>query len=254
MNYSSRFWLYAPITSFLIIAAAVMAYWWVTADAFEKKLAAMKDHTAVPGIRLDWDSVEVGGFPFRVDASFKNFRVLGRGAHGDFTWKTDKLALHALTYDRRKTVYEAGGAQRMDWTDAAGKHHLANLIAGSLRASSVQDDNGLRRFDMDGMNLVSQDFTLNRAREFTIARFQFHMRRSPNGKNPDLMLRAENWNGKKLVQAYATLSPGAPLMPLMAGNAVWPEAIAKWKAQGGHAEFTQASEAALAQAALSVLY
>src|SRR3954469_10244596 len=115
MNYSSRFWLYAPITTFLLIAAAVMAYWWVQADAFEKKLAALKGHAAVPGIRLDWDSVEVSGFPFRLDAGFKKFQVLGDGAHGNFSWKADKLALHSLTYDRRKTVYEAAGAQRMDW-------------------------------------------------------------------------------------------------------------------------------------------
>ena len=53
MNYSSRFWLYAPITTFLLIACAVMAYWWVAADTFEQKLAALKAKEAIPGISLD---------------------------------------------------------------------------------------------------------------------------------------------------------------------------------------------------------
>ena len=64
MKYSSRFWLYAPIATFVIIAGLVMAHWWVVANAFEKKLAALKGHEAVPGITLDWGSVTVGGFPF----------------------------------------------------------------------------------------------------------------------------------------------------------------------------------------------
>ena len=43
-KYSSRFWLYAPITVFLIIAAATMIHWWTVAGAFDKKLAAAKGH------------------------------------------------------------------------------------------------------------------------------------------------------------------------------------------------------------------
>ena len=98
MSYSSRFWLYAPISAFLLLAAATMAHWWLVDKAFEKKLAAIKGHEAIPGVTLDWDKVEVGGFPFRIDADFTNFRAQGAGARGPFAWKTDKFALHALTY------------------------------------------------------------------------------------------------------------------------------------------------------------
>ena len=78
MNYSSRFWLYAPISTFLLLAAAVMGYWHLVDSAFEKKLAALKGHEAIPGVTLDWDKVEVGGFPFRIDADFTNFRARRR--------------------------------------------------------------------------------------------------------------------------------------------------------------------------------
>jgi hypothetical protein len=41
-----------------------MIHWWITADTFDKKLAALKDRPAMPGVVLDWDKVAVGGFPF----------------------------------------------------------------------------------------------------------------------------------------------------------------------------------------------
>ena len=41
-KYSSRFWLYTPISLFLILAVAVMVHWWMAAGAFEKKLGALK--------------------------------------------------------------------------------------------------------------------------------------------------------------------------------------------------------------------
>lgn len=231
MTYSSRFWLYAPISAFLLLAAAAMVHWWMLAGTFEKKLAALKGHEAVPGISLDWDSVTVGGFPFRLDATFMNFRAGGAGAHGPFTWKTEKLALHALTYGRRQTVYEAAGQQGLDWTDAAGATHAVRFLPGSLHASSVEGDGGLRRFDLDVVDAGSKDFT--------IGRFQFHMRRDPDGKSLDLMLRADNWDRRKQVQAYATLSNAGAFEPLLKGKISWPDAAAGWRAQGGKAKLGQ---------------
>ena len=77
MSYSSRFWLYAPVCTFLTLATIAMVHWWIVAGAFEKKLAGLKGHQAMPGIALDWDKVDVGGFPFRIDADFVNLRISG---------------------------------------------------------------------------------------------------------------------------------------------------------------------------------
>src|SRR5215475_5088032 len=103
-----------------------MGYWWVVDSAFEKKLAALKGKQAVPGITLDWDSVEVGGFPFRLDANFTNFRAQGVAAHGPFTWTAEKFALHALTYGRRQIVYEAAGKQQISWVAESGNAHTVS--------------------------------------------------------------------------------------------------------------------------------
>jgi hypothetical protein len=247
MNYSSRFWLYAPFCTFLTLAAIAMAHWWIVAGAFEKKLAAMKGHAAVPGITLDWDTVDVGGFPFRLDADFSNFRVHGAGAHGPFAWKTEKFALHALTYGADKTVYEAAGQQQANWTDAAGAAHAASFLPGSLRASSILDGKGLARADLDLVDM--------RGKDFNIGHFQFHMRRDPDGTDLDLMLRADAAGARKQVQVYATLSRARSLAPLLKGESSWPAASANWRAQGGMARLSQVIAPGLdPQAILSPLY
>jgi hypothetical protein len=247
MNYSSRFWLYAPVCTFLTLAAIAMVHWWIVADAFEKRLAGLKGRQAVPGITLDWDKVDVGGFPFRIDADFVNLRISGAGAHGPFGWQSEKFALHVLTYGRAKTVYEAAGHQQVRWTDAAGAAHSESFLPGSLRASSILNDKGLARADLDIIGMGAKDFT--------IARFQFHMRRDPDGTDLDLMLRADDFGKRRLVQVYATLSHANTLTSLLRGESSWPQADANWRAQGGTARLSQVVAPGLSpEALLAPLY
>jgi len=247
MNYSSRFWLYAPISLFLMLAAATAVHWWHAADAFEKKLAALKGHAAIPGVVLDWDKVAVGGFPFRLDADFSSFRVTGAGAHGPFFWQSEKFAVHALTYGRSQAVYEAAGQQQVRWTDASGNEHAAAFLPASMRASSVLDAGRLRRFDLDILDLG--------AKTFIIGRLQFHMRRDPNGTDFDLMLRAEAIGARRQVQVYATLNRAGALAGLLRGDASWPKADADWRMQGGTAKLSQVVAPGLAaDTLLSPLY
>jgi hypothetical protein len=244
-KYSSRFWLYAPISLFLMIAAAVMVHWWMVADAFGKKLDAAKGHQAIPGVTLDWRTVTVGGFPFRIDADFTDFTIAGAGAHGPFAWTTEKFAAHALTYGRPKAVYEAAGQQRVRWTAADGSAHAASFLPGSMRASSITGAEGLRRFDLDIVGMGAKDFT--------IGRLQFHMRRDP--ADLDLMLKADTAGARKQVQVYALLSRAGPLVSLLKGESSWPDAAANWRAQGGTAKLSQVIAPGLdAEALLSPLY
>jgi hypothetical protein len=247
MNYSSRFWLYAPFCTFLTLAVIAMLHWWLAEGAFEKKLASLKGHQAIPGVTLDWDGVTIGGFPFRIDAEFSNFRLKGAGAHGPFSWASDKFVLHALTYGRDKTVYEAAGQQRATWTDGAGVAHSASFLPGSLRASSTLDARGLARADLDIMGLGAKDFT--------IGRLQFHMRRDPDGSSLDLMLRADKAGARDQIQVYATLSRAGALTSLLEGQTAWPDADANWRAQGGTARLSQVVAPGLdATTLLSPLY
>lgn len=250
LRYSSRFWLYAPITAFALLAAAVMIHWWIAAGAFEKKLAAMKGHEAVPGITLDWSSVAVGGFPFRMEATFTNFSARGAGARGPFVWKSPEFALHALTYGRATTVYEAAGPQHLEWVAGDGKPHSADFLPGTLRGSSVADRRGLVQADIDIRDAAGTGFTAQR--------LQFHMRRDPDGRDLDLMVKADSFSGSgvtvPLVQAYVTLTQADALAPLLKGAAVWPDVVRTWHGRGGQIKLTQGAAPDMAARALSALY
>jgi hypothetical protein len=229
LKYSSRFWLYAPSALFVLLAAAVMIHWWMLAGPFEKKLAALKGREAIPGITLNWDKVEVSGFPFRLDANFQNLHIAGAGAHGPFSWRSEKFAMHGLTYGRSQDVHEAAGRQQISWTQPNGEARAASFQSGSMRGSSILGPQGLIRFDLDIAELGGPDFTL--------IRFQFHMRRDPDGNGLDLMVRTDGLpvGAKKPVhhQLYITLTKAEPLLPLLRGEVSWPQAVQRWRAEGG---------------------
>jgi len=244
-KYSSRFWLYAPISAFLLLAVAAMVHWHLVDSAFEKKLAAIKGHEAIPGVTLDWDKVEVGGFPFRIDADFTNFRAEGAGARGPFAWKSEKFALHALTYGRRQVIYEAAGRQALRFALADGVNSSLSFQVGSLRASSINNKEGLARFDLDMANAGESGWTLSR--------FQFHMRRDPDGKTLDLMFALDGLQLRihpgiagltfKLkpgnLSFYASLGHLEALEDLLGGKASWPQTAQRWRALGGQATLSQ---------------
>jgi hypothetical protein len=231
MSYSSRFWLYAPLCLLLGLAVWVGLKWWGAASALDARLDAMKGHDAVPGIVIDWQTKTLSGFPFRLDAVFTGLSVKGDGAHGPFEWRSEKFALHSLTYEAAKTVYEAAGRQSLAWTDAAGVSRSIAFLPGSLHASSVLSSSGLALFDLDMADAGNKDIAA--------ARFQFHMRRDPDGKDLDLMLEADGVRGGKDLKVYASLSNAAALLPLLRGETAWPEAASNWSAQGGKATVTQ---------------
>jgi hypothetical protein len=246
-KYSSRFWLYAPTGLFLTLAIAVMIHWWLAAVALEKRLAALKGHEAVPGVTLDWASAKVGGFPFRLDVDFTDFRVAGEAAHGPADWTAERFASHALTYGRSKMVYEAAGRQQVHWTGADASRHAASFLPGSMRGSSILDTQGLARFDLDIVGMAGSDFAFTR--------FQFHTRRGPAGL--DVMVKTDALTNGKVTnfQVYASLSKLEVLAPLLRGEMSWPQADTAWQAQGGKASLSQIIAAGTSpEAFLSPLY
>lgn len=235
LNYSSRFFLYAPLVLFLVLAAWVMAYWWMVATALDRKLTALNGHETAAGITVSYAGKSISGFPFNIDIAFTGLAVAGRAAHGPFRWTTERFALHRLTYGRDQDIYEAAGRQTLAWTDGAGAAHAISFLPGTLRASSVTDGRGLGRFDIDSVAADGADFTA--------ADMQFHLRRNPDHKTLDLMLRADDVKadtpfGQAIGQLrlYAHLTDIQALAGLLGASQAWPDALARWRAAGGQAE------------------
>jgi hypothetical protein len=241
MNFSSRFWLFAPLAMFFAIAGWAMVHWWVVADAFDKKLTALNGHEALPGISVSYAGKTISGFPFNIDVVFTGFTVEGQGAHGPFRWTTENFALHRLTYGRTQDIYEAAGNQTLIWTDGRGKNHQLTFLPGSLRASAIIDGRGLLRFDLDMVAAAGSD---SDGARFTTARSQLHLRRDPKGDALDLMVSGDDVKAGgsiaglfgdhiKSLKLYATLTQGQAFAPLLAGQGSWAAASADWRGKGG---------------------
>jgi hypothetical protein len=241
VNYSSRFWLFAPVAVFLALAAVAIVHWYTLAGALEKKLDAVNGHEIAPGITLSFAGKSVSGFPFNIDVVFEKLAVQGQGAHGPFRWSSEKFALHRLTYGRTQDIYEAAGNQTLSWTDAGGRSHGLNFLPATLHASTIADARGLARFDLEVVGAGGHD---SEGVAFTAAGAQIHFRRDPKADAVDLQVSGTEIKTKgniaglfgdhiTQIALYTTLSKGTAFAPLLAGKASWAQASADWRAKNG---------------------
>lgn len=232
MNYSSRFFLYAPFALLLLIGAATGVYWWSAAGALEERLDAMQTHEAMPGVTVRYATRSTSGFPFNLDVVFTDFRVSVETGHGPFVWRAEHFALHALTYGADKTIFEAAGKQSFSWTDAEHRAHELPFDTGSLHASAIRNAGGLSRFDLDLVGFGSP--------ALTAARLQFHIRHATDGKTFDVFtngddvhlsprLRGAFGDELKLVALQGSLTEASAFAALRAGKTDWRSAIEAWR-------------------------
>lgn len=224
MNYSSRFFLYAPFAVLLAVFAVIGLLWWQAARALEARLAAMLTREAMPGVTVRYREMTVGGFPFRLEAVFKGFSVSVATRDGPVVWRAEDFALHGLTYGRDETIYEAAGRQRLEWGHGRG----LDFQTGSLHASAIRDAGGLVRFDLDLVALGS--------RAVTASRLQLHLRRGADGidvaaSGDGLRLARPGALGREIKTAtlQGTVSVPRAFDGLRAGRARWQSALEAWR-------------------------
>jgi hypothetical protein len=230
MNYSSRFFLYAPFALLLLIGLATGARWWVVAGALETRLDAMQRGQAMPGVTVRYRTRNVGGFPFRLEAVLDDLSVSIATVDGPVVWRAEHFALHGLTYGRNELIFEAAGRQSLGW----GRGHRLDFQTGSLHASAIQDDAGLSRFDLD---LVAFD-----SPALAAGRIQFHIRRAKDTldiatSGEDVQL-APRWRGAfgdriSLAALQGDVSAPRAFDGLRAGRADWQSAADAWRKARG---------------------
>jgi hypothetical protein len=244
MSFSHRFFLWGPFSLFVALAVGVMWYWWISADALSKRLDAENGHEIAPGVHMHFGSKQIAGFPFRLDAIFKDFTLETEGMKGPIVWHTDNFATHRLTYSSGVTILESAGPQNISWTGNDGERHTFRFTPGALRASAIIEDDRLRRFDLDTIGLS--------APEFAAARAQFHMRRDPAADALDLVVdlvsvrfagdAAQGFaNGLSHARIEGRLAPSAPFAPALSDTAPWRGAIEAWRNAKGVFRVDQAA-------------
>ena len=237
MNYSSRFWLYAPLALFLGLAAWAMTHWWLIAKEMDQKLIALNGHQAVPGVRVSWDKQTISGFPFRLDVVFENLTVRAEAPRAPFLWHSDHFALHSLTYGRTQDVFEAAGQQSLSWTDADRVEHRLSFLPATLHASVIENARGISRFDLDMLDAGGKAMD---GTAFTISRAQFHLRRDPKNDALDLVMSAVEAKGPtpfgdhiRTLEIYSQVTGTKAFTRLLAGQSGWMDALMAWRQDGG---------------------
>lgn len=236
MSYSSRFFLYAPLALLLAIGAAAGLYWWHAESRLAARIAAMGTGEAMPGVTVRYGWSGIGGFPFRLDALFGGMRVSVETGHGPATWRAERFALHALTYGRDETIFEAAGRQSIAWTDGRGRPHRLDFEAGATHASVIRDRGGVSRIDLDLVDFGSSALTAER--------LQLHIRRAPGGDGVDLFasgdklrlspaLRGAFGGEIRSMRLRATASAASAFDGLRAGRAGWRSAVDAWRGASG---------------------
>jgi len=232
MNYSSRFFLYAPLGVFLALALGVSIHWWLAASAFSDRLAKWNGHEIAPGVTMQFASRTISGFPFSMDTVMQDVSFRIATPHGPTEWRSEHFAMHALTYGRDETIFEAAGKQELRWTRDGGTVRDLVFAVGSLHASAIQDAHGLARFDLDIVGFGS--------RAFTAQRLQFHTRKESN--KLDLVVVIDNLvpprgscDGLGVTNAAlkGTLSQAKMIAPLLEGKQRWEDVISAWRTANG---------------------
>ncbi len=236
MNYSHRFWLYGPVGLFAILIIAIMAYWWVAAGNFSKKLDALNGHDVVPGVHLSFTQKHMAGFPFRLDSELDGLSINIATPHGPARWTAEHFAMHSLTYDASKYIFEAAGKQALTWHDDSGKLHTYAFLPGALRASAVLEDHAVVRFDIDLLAADSPDVSA--------AHVELHLRRNPKIDALDLVASADAvhiapdlepafGSDIRTLKIDAMISPGTSYDGLLAGHADWRATLENWRTRHG---------------------
>lgn len=222
MNYASRFFLYAPLGVVVVLGAAAGWHWQAKASHLSARLDAINGHEVMPGVTVSFAAKKISGFPFSLDTAFSNFSVTIATPKGPTRWQSEKFAMHALTYGRDETIFEAAGKQRLQWQGGT-----LDFAVGALHASAILKNDALARFDLDLVGFGSKIFTAER--------LQWHARKT--GDAAEIFIAADGLTkcSAPTLRYSATLSHPAAFAALLAGRQTWPEAIATWRTGGGHA-------------------
>ncbi len=226
-----QFW---PVTLFAALIAGWTVWWFIAAGVAEAGLEAMRADKS-GDLRLTYDDVSIGGYPFRIEATFTNLELDWRGG----AFRAEKAIAHALAWKLSHIVGEAGGIKSL--TLATAPRETMTLVPDILRLSAIIADDGQFRVDaVFGGAQASFALADGRTPALQARLFEFHARSLEAG-GVDLVLAAADIElqrgfvtalGPKIAAArfdahLANLPPDEGAVILTALDS-WPDFVLRW--------------------------
>ncbi len=245
---------YAALSIIVLLAViAYTAYWFTLAGEIERGIVKWADARRADGMAVEYSSLEVTGFPLRMQPQAANVRIAGPGQNPGWQWRSTLLTGNVLPYNINHIVLSAPQPHDVSLRINGGAlehYHLEPLRAlASLK---------LKRGKLARMDLDIEGGTLRGGRfkegALSLGRVQVHTRDAKNGEvetqslqSPtlfDISLKLENLD----YPGFANSALGAHLTRLALTAAIeggWPAGkgvagLRQWRDAGGVAQLKAA--------------
>ena len=179
MSYSSRFFIYAPVGLLLLVVVLYSVYWRVQADTLSARLDRANGGEVIPGVVFAFAGKTIAGYPFQLDVVLSGVTFSHQAPEGETAWRTEQLALHALSYRDDQFIFEAEGLQSLTRPPLSPATAPRVILAtpAIARASAVLVQGRLTRFDLDLWEPQAKEASqgADPKRTFTAGRAQLHL-------------------------------------------------------------------------------
>lgn len=176
--------IYLPAIAVVVIAILWSIYWMVVAGEVETQLNAAKANGLPNGGTLQFDTVEVSGYPFQISALMTNLRAQDPGG----SFKADKAEAMVQAWNLSHIILVAAGAQELTVMRPAEDGTLLPMtLSGTTRdtkASLLLSGGEPERIDIDihGFAGLARDIDA-KERTLTAERIQLHARKNELADN-----------------------------------------------------------------------
>src|SRR4051812_20988973 len=184
MSYSSRIYIFGPVVLLMLIVVLYSVFWRVQADTLAARLDRANGGEVIPGVTFAFAGKTVGGYPFRLDAVLSGVTFSHQSTEGETAWRTEKLALHALSYNLDRYIFEVTGLQSFASPPATlgSVPRVVHMTPAIARASAILNGGRLARFDVDLWEPQAKDATegADPKRNLSADRAQVHLLARPD--------------------------------------------------------------------------
>lgn len=239
---------YIALSGVVVLAViAYTVYWFILAGEIERGIAQWAEARRAEGMVVEYRSLEVTGYPLRVQPQATDVRMAGPGQHPAWQWQSAILIGNVLPYQINHIVLTAPQPQDISLRingDALEQYRLAGQRA---RASLKLKQGKLSRTDVDIEGGALSGGRL-KADILSIGRVQLHAKAGENGAAQglqapvlfDISMKLENMD----YPGFSNSALGAHLtrLALTAGvEGAWStqsgvNGIRQWRDAGGVAQ------------------
>jgi len=251
MSYSNRIFMYGPVALLLTIAILYSVFWRVQADTLAARLNRANGGELIPGVSFSFAQETVGGFPFRLDVLLTGVSFVYHSGGAELDWRSDRIAMHRLSYNSGQFIFEADGMQSFTWTAGQDSRPITvSLMPDAARASALLSGGRLVRVDLDIWRPRGKEQNAQQPEvEFSADRAQFHALARRND-TLDLVLQIDNARAGaaaapalsqaafSLIDCRATIDRAGSLLGVENGTEAVAGALQQWRAQQGTIDVT----------------